>query len=202
MTRARDIANFGDGITTADIGDGQITAGKLSSTLDLSGKTVTLPAGVAGITEWDAWRTTANAGLSSGDVVGNQSEGWERFDNAIFSKGGTGLSQSSGVWTFPSTGYWLIDGKFTITSGGTRNYMAIQIQGTTDNGSNWDTLANNYAHQEAGQYMVSDCSYIVNITNTATHKIRFRASFQNDATVEGNTTFYYSGFQAIKIAGA
>jgi len=48
MTRSRDIANLGDGITTADIGDGQVTAGKLNSTLDLSGKTVTLPSGVGG----------------------------------------------------------------------------------------------------------------------------------------------------------
>jgi len=31
MTRARDIANFGDGIATADIGDGQITTAKLAS---------------------------------------------------------------------------------------------------------------------------------------------------------------------------
>jgi len=48
MSRARDIANFGDGIATADIDDGAVTAGKLNSTLDLSGKTVTLPAGVGG----------------------------------------------------------------------------------------------------------------------------------------------------------
>ena len=48
MTRSRDIANLGDGITTADIGDGQVTAGKLNSTLDLTGKTVTLPSGVGG----------------------------------------------------------------------------------------------------------------------------------------------------------
>ena len=31
MTRARDIANFGDGIATADIGDGQVTAAKIGS---------------------------------------------------------------------------------------------------------------------------------------------------------------------------
>jgi len=31
MTRARDIANFGDGIATADIGDGQITTAKIAS---------------------------------------------------------------------------------------------------------------------------------------------------------------------------
>lgn len=48
MSRARTIANFGDGIATADIDDGAVTAGKLNSTLDLTGKTVTLPAGVGG----------------------------------------------------------------------------------------------------------------------------------------------------------
>jgi hypothetical protein len=48
MSRARTIANFGDGIASADIGDGQITAGKLNSTLDLSGKSITLPAGTGG----------------------------------------------------------------------------------------------------------------------------------------------------------
>jgi len=48
MTRARDIANFGDGIATADIDDGAVTAGKLNSTLDLTGKTVTLPVGTGG----------------------------------------------------------------------------------------------------------------------------------------------------------
>jgi len=31
MTRARDIANFGDGIATADIDDGAVTAGKIGS---------------------------------------------------------------------------------------------------------------------------------------------------------------------------
>ena len=48
MSRARNIADLGDGIATADIDDGAVTAGKLNSTLDLTGKTVTLPSGTAG----------------------------------------------------------------------------------------------------------------------------------------------------------
>jgi len=35
MTRARDIANFGDGIATADIDDGAVTAGKINSAVEL-----------------------------------------------------------------------------------------------------------------------------------------------------------------------
>ena len=41
-----DIAN--GAVTTVKLGDGQVTAGKLAATLDLTGKTVTLPAGVGG----------------------------------------------------------------------------------------------------------------------------------------------------------
>ena len=63
MSRARDIANFGDGIATADIGDGQVTAGKLNSTLDLSSKTLTLPAGYLETQE------TAVTGLSGASSV-------------------------------------------------------------------------------------------------------------------------------------
>jgi len=65
MTRARTIADFGDGIATADIDDGAVTAGKLNSTLDLSGKTVTLPSGVGGkvlqvVTAYDASATSTS----------------------------------------------------------------------------------------------------------------------------------------------
>ena len=65
MTRARDIANFGDGIATADIDDGAVTAGKLNSTLDLTGKTVTLPTGAG-------WTTleSGSIGTSSGKATG------------------------------------------------------------------------------------------------------------------------------------
>ena len=41
-----DLAN--GAVTTVKLGDGQVTAGKLAATLDLTGKTVTLPAGVGG----------------------------------------------------------------------------------------------------------------------------------------------------------
>jgi len=68
MSRARTIADFGDGIATADIGDGQVTAGKLNSTLDLTGKTVTLPSGVGGkvLQMQHVYHTSTNQLTSSG----------------------------------------------------------------------------------------------------------------------------------------
>lgn len=55
MSRARDIANFGDGVGAAD----------LDSTLDLSGKTVTLPSGTGGKVLQVVQATTASAGSAS-----------------------------------------------------------------------------------------------------------------------------------------
>jgi hypothetical protein len=50
MSKARDLANLlADGsIGGAELADGGVSAAKLASTLDLSGKTVTLPTGVGG----------------------------------------------------------------------------------------------------------------------------------------------------------
>jgi hypothetical protein len=57
----------------------------------------------AGITEADQWRITSNF---SGDAVPIASN-WERNDTD-FSKIGTGLTESSGIFSFPSTGIYLV----------------------------------------------------------------------------------------------
>ena len=52
----------------------------------------------AGITMADQWRITSNLSSSSGTFNAN----WERVDTE-FDKLGTGLTQSSGVFTYPQT---------------------------------------------------------------------------------------------------
>ena len=55
MSRARTIADYGDGVAASD----------LASTLDLSGKTVTLPSGVGGKVLQVVKATTASAGSAA-----------------------------------------------------------------------------------------------------------------------------------------
>ena len=61
-----------------------------------------------GITEVDSWRvTTAFTSPSSYDnyITAN----WARKSTSLnFAKRGTGMTESSGVFTFPSTGLWLV----------------------------------------------------------------------------------------------
>ena len=59
----------------------------------------------AGITEADQWRVTTNFNSNSSAYL--ITSNWERNDTH-FDKIGTGMTESSGVFTFPSTGIYLI----------------------------------------------------------------------------------------------
>ena len=64
---------------------------------------VTLP--TAGLSMADTWRltTTYDPGNSSVDFI---TANWERDDTNGFGQLGTGMTESSGVFTFPSTGIY------------------------------------------------------------------------------------------------
>jgi len=89
-------------------------------TVGASGDTITVPSGATfnvagtlqsggsaitqGITMADQWRITANLSSNGTNVVGTN---WERNDTN-FDKIGTGMTESSGIFTFPSTGIYII----------------------------------------------------------------------------------------------
>ena len=59
--------------------------------------------GHQGITEYDQWQlVNSTSPNTNGDLSGT----WSRFDHLGATYIGTGMSVSSGVFTFPSTGKW------------------------------------------------------------------------------------------------
>ena len=87
-----------------------IPAANLTGTLPaISGANLTGIA--AGITEADVWRLSSDVGGSSSGSILTQ---WERADDAVATYIGTGMSESSGYFTFPSTGKWLIQVQLTL----------------------------------------------------------------------------------------
>jgi len=90
-----------------------VSASADAITLDASGN-ITFPGnatvtgsatGFGGVTEADQWRITSDFSTAAGDITAN----WERADTSINAgTKGTGMSQSSGIFTFPSTGWWLV----------------------------------------------------------------------------------------------
>ena len=152
-----------------------------------------------GITDWDQWRPTSDQGYSHTDVIDT---GWERADIGFFEKGGTGMSESSGVFTFPSTGYWQVTFIGTWTSGGVREYVGANIEISDNSGSTFSEAAVSYdAITSGGDYGAMQISHIVKVTNASNFRARFRGLMQNDSTLKGTTNYQYSGAQFIKIRG-
>ena len=131
-----------------------------------------------GITEADNWRITA-------DWTGAQdplSSNWERSDNApALTKLGTGLTESSGVFTFPSTGIWNISANMMYRHNYDVPKIYLIIQGTVNNGSAWTNL-----FWGMGSTSHSDSAYhwgnmpvqgIIDCTDTSNIKFRLKTGF-------------------------
>ena len=149
------------------------------------------------ITEIDQWYLTAN---TSAGVGGDLTANWSRW-GTLFSEKGTGLSQSSGIFQFPSTGYYRIIGSFYLISS-TATYVGALIRYSTDNfvsvanvltdGYNNAYTTNSYAH------VTLDA--ILKITDIANQKIKFQWSANSStAIVIGTLTGLSTHFSSAKI---
>ena len=127
---------------------------------------------VAGITEADQWRITTTFQVSSHDFI---TSNWERNDSTGYGKLGTGMSESSGEFSFPSTGIYLV--RIVINwyaDGGGVNYNRVSIQTTTDN-SSYSSRAFSYSGVESsGQYNNMSAEIMFDVTDVSTHKVKFK----------------------------
>ena len=191
----------GTGVT---IGDGRVTC----STLHGSAANCTqIPAanivgvctsgfsrtgGFGGITMSDNWRITASY---SANLNSDFSSNWERVDTNIPGFIGEGMSQSSGVFTFPSTGIYLV----RFVSRGNSNdqqYVGSSIYVTSDNGSSYGTAADSYDSSSGSSYYFTNfCEVVLDITDTSNQKVKFTAN-------SGGTTATWNGSSSSTETGA
>ena len=165
-------AKITDGtIATADIADSAVTAAKTS--------------GVSGLAEADQWRLTADFSSDSTDPIASN---WERNDTT-FDKVGTGLSESSGVFTFPSTGIYFIEFTSNYMINGQTGYSNVFVKLTTDN-SSYNTVANSSSaigNLSTDSYLSLSTGVTVDITNVSTHKVRFGVGGQASVLWRGDS---------------
>ena len=152
-----------------------------------------------GLTEVDQWRLTANlTDPGDADITANL----ERVDDAAFSKIGTGMSLSSGIYTFPSTGVYRIQfiGHFYIPSGNDGAAIVLTMA-SSDSGSNYDTMAEGIAGSTAGGQLYnthpSEC--FVNVTNASTFRVKFRTSSMAATVLVGSTDSNTTSFSFIRL---
>jgi hypothetical protein len=173
-------------------------SGSGTVTLGTSGETFAIGAGVTnnlGITVVDQWRITANFDTTSGDIATN----WERVDTDGPGFIGTGMTESSGVFTFPQTGIWLIQGISNIDADGARTYMGININVTLNN-SSYSASTEMYGSMYiANAQTPCEASFIFDVTDTSQCKVKLYADGSGSGTWQGHTDVTRTGMNFIRL---
>jgi len=148
-----------------------------------------------GITEADCWRLTANT-TSNGVLTSN----WERVDDDTFGKLGTGMTESSGIFSFPSTGVYLIDAFASFTGEYLSSYNYYEFQTTPDNSTYTTRMHMESSHEgNVGNSLVS-ATTLVDVTNTSNIKFKFNWGAQGGSiAIEGNTGQNRTGFSMVRL---
>jgi len=176
-----------------------VTIGKSGDTVNVVGTLQNNGSGlVSGITEADQWRLTADtAGGTNADITANL----ERVDDTNFAKIGTGMTESSGVFTFPSTGLWhVISNPMYSTNQDASTFLFTNL--SSDSGSNYSSIAVvTGANDNVGNAILSlYVSAFVNVTNASTFRIKFTSSsFNVNTFLKGDTTQNETNFTFIRL---
>jgi len=149
-------------IVEANITDGAISAAKLAS-------------GVGGIAMADQWRTNANRSSFSTGVINQH---WERVDSDSYGSIGSAMTQSSGVFTFPATGRYLVMGHIEIIVGDNRDYSGGGIEVTTNN-SSYNYASSTFQWGQDGKYISVNMNHLLNVSDTSNIKVRL--FFENES---------------------
>jgi len=162
-----------------------ITIGASGDTTNIIGTLQNNGSAVAttnGITMADQWRITANH-TTSGDITSN----WERVDNTGWGGIGTGMTESSGVFTFPSTGVYAI--RFTCQGTTVDNDNVNGYIKVATNGSSFTNVARCNFSATGGEFNASSTEFLFDVTNVTTHKAKMRAdSIDSGSAVTGSTS--------------
>lgn len=169
-------------VTTDKINDGDITLAKLAS-------------GVNTITQADIWRLTANV-TSDGDITSNL----ERADSATSGLIGTGMTESSGVFSFPETGIYLITVQAYAVVVAPNDNIAIETMVTTNN-SSYSTEAWAVGHGSGGAGNTTVYSQLlVDVTDISNVKVKFyTSSISSGNSFYGDTNNNNTSFSFIRL---
>jgi len=151
-----------------------------------------------GISMANSWRLSSALSGSSSPITAN----WEEIDTDGYGDIGTSMSNSSGVFSFPSTGIYMIHIFCNVGHNAESTYNIFALNTTTDN-SNYGGAAQARVYISGGDGDETQSGYsnfIFDVTNTSTHKIRFDFSTQNSATLRSDTNNQIgTGFTIIRL---
>ena len=134
---------------------------------------VSLPAG--GLQMADQWRRTATLNTNGGENF--ITTDWNRVSGGGFGTLGTGMSESGGIFTFPSTGIYLVTWQAYAETSTTSGVNAVNIYVTTDNSSYSNRASSLFSMEydmSGYNYGNGHASAMIDVTNVSNVKVKFR----------------------------
>jgi len=155
--------------------------GTADSTTFLRGDNAWASAG-GGITHASIWDMNTTFQGTADPITTN----WVESNTVYgYSSLGASMTQSSGVFTFPATGYWLLiwQAGFQIDSEDSRN-NTVRINTTTDDSNYYNASRGRSALYDSGDwtYQSAIATWLFDVTNVSTHKCKFGAVVTNSNT--------------------
>jgi hypothetical protein len=166
---------------------------KIGGTITIPGSTGTMALtsdiSAGGLTEADIWYLTAHSTSSADPISANLA----RASQGEMGNLGTGMSVSSGIWTFPSTGFYYIqfNALFYSSNAGSGGRGTITFETTSDNFSTETAVQQLRVFKDINGQNISvsaSTAIIMDVENTSTHKIKFKQDTVGTASLIGAAT--------------
>ena len=145
----------------------------------------------AGVTMANSWNCSSGFNYQSTTDITSWSED-------TTGKIGTGMSNSSGIFTFPSTGIYRVrfsQSSYNIGAAEVR-YIGAFIKLSTNSGSSYSILREQYDHINNDNSCTTTVvtSNYLDITNTSTTRIKFTVAAELNSTLNGGSYGTYVEF--------
>ena len=149
-----------------------------------------------GIEMVDMWRLHTEYTIPHNSTTVISTANWERPDttNDGFNQLGTGMSvnasaHADGVWTFPSTGFYLVSyGGYCYNPSNDGYEVFVRLEMTED-GSSFGLQGRAYLGGERYNYNGGFAHIIADVTDVSTHKFRMRVySAVSDSRLHGDSS--------------
>jgi|TARA_R100000458_G_C8138624_1_gene150758 hypothetical protein len=173
------VGGLPDGIVDTDmIANNAVTAAKASG---------------LGISMVDQWSITSDNNKTNGQTIDS---GWERSDYN-FAQIGTGMTESSGIFTFPSTGIYLLMSQHAMnTSAG---YAGVQMRISSDSGSSYNTISYGQITNTNNGYHALSLHGIADIQNVSTYRMKLEAYNNANVQYSGDSNALRNGVTFIRL---
>ena len=185
----------GDIIVRGASADTRLAIGAAGKALLVNASGNGLEYGGAGITMAQTWRLTSSFSIPNSNTF--ITSNFEVADTYSYGGLGASMTESSGVFTFPSTGIYQIIFSGQHTTSSQIDWSQTEIYNTTNN-SSYNVIGFGYANLTGSNaYQSSYAQFMFDVTDTSTHKIKFgaRGSNGNSSLVghsnENTTTFTF-----------